>query len=61
MPFQQTSGTNPDDIYETVALRLPAWGVSWGVSWGSAWGIGSNLTIYGETSGTSLEEIYEEN
>lgn len=61
-PFAETSGTNPDAIYDLNVFRRPAWGLSWGVSWGNAWGtLGDTITIYAETSGPSIEEIYEEN
>ena len=81
--YEETSGTNPDALYDENSFRLSAWGVSWNMAWGFSWGFvpdtpfldssgsspedlyftgsGSGATLYSETSGTSPEQIYEEN
>lgn len=59
-PFPETSGPGPGSPYEEYSFRYPAWGTSWGLSWENSWGYLFPV-LFPETSGTSPEEIYEEN
>lgn len=61
MLYEETSGTNPDEIYDTnTSSTYSVWGFSWGNSWGLSWG--SFLPpIYSSSSGTNPDPIYEEN
>lgn len=61
MIYEETSGTNPDDIYQINPLGSPsAWGEAWNIFWSNSWGFTRVTPPYSNTSGANPDIIYEE-
>jgi hypothetical protein len=58
LPYEETSGANPDAIYGTGSVRPSAWGLSWSVFWGNSWGFTRVTPPFSGTSGSNPDDFF---